>query len=147
MKKDLCEFAKNAAVISMVMVTAFVLSQFLVGCAVRKPCATVTHKHPAPKVKDWKPSKRCKTLGKAMTTHVAVLVERNCLKNGVTTVNIVVLNKEKKGTVAARHATQAITSILGFKPVLKILFYGKAKGKPFFLTAVTGIGSTTVAKR
>jgi hypothetical protein len=32
--------------------------------------------------------------------------------------------------------------------VLKVLFYGKAKGKPFFLTAVTGISSAgTVAAK
>jgi len=133
----------NAMVAAVSAVMVFVLSQ---GCAAQTHGHTVTASAKA-MAKAWKPSKRCKTLGKAMTTHVAVLVERNCLKNGVTTVNMVVLNKEKKGTVAARHATQAITSILGFKPVLKILFYGKAKGKPFFLTAVTGIGSTTVAKR
>ena len=90
--------------------------------------------------------------GQAMTTHVAVMVEKNCLKNGLTTVNMVVLNPEPKGNVkggvAAEHATQAITAILGFKPVLKIVLYGKKKGKTFFLTVVTGISSpTTVAAK
>jgi hypothetical protein len=146
--EDLLEAGRNASVVVVVMLLAAMLV-YGVGCA----GAHQGHGHAVTAAskamtKAWKPSKRCKVLGKAMTTHVAVLVERNCLKNGVTTVNMVVLNKEKKGTVAARHAGTAITSILGFRPVLKVLFYGKAKGKPFFLTAVTGISSAgTVAAK
>lgn len=120
------------------MLMAFVMSQMLVGCAAQ------THDHghavKAPKqsmAKEWKPGKRCKQIGKAKTSHVAVLVERNCLKNGLTTVNMLVLNSEKKGLVAADHAAQAVTSILGYKPTLKVLVYGKSHGKVFFLAAVT----------
>jgi hypothetical protein len=94
------------------------------------------HNHAAPAPKPWKKSKRCKTLGKAKTSHVAVLVERNCLRNGLTTVNMVVLNKEREGKVAADHAAQATIAILGFKPTLTLLFMGKLKGKVFYLTAV-----------
>jgi hypothetical protein len=131
---------------SLVLALAFLLS---VGCAANMHRDHGhTAKAPQAKAQDWKPGKRCKTVGKAMTSHMAVMVERNCLKNGVTTANIVVLNSEKKGTVAAGHAAQAITSILGFKPQLKVLFYGKAKGKVFFLTAVTGVsGGVVAAKR
>jgi len=118
------------------------------GCAANvHPDHAHTVKAPKAKAKPWKPGKRCKTIGKAMTSHMAVMVERNCLKNGVTTANIVVLNSEDKGKVAAGHAAQAITSILGFRPQLKILFYGKAKGKTFFMTAVTGTTDTTLAAR
>ena len=64
---------------------------------------------------------------------------------------MVVLNSEPKGKVkggvAADHAVQALTSILGFRPELRILLYGKTKGKVFFLTVVTGISGTTVASK
>jgi len=88
--------------------------------------------------KKWKKNPRCKVIGKAHTPNIAVLVERNCLRNGLTTVNMIVLNTSNKGKTAAEDGVKLITKILGFKPVLTILFYGKAKGLPFFLCAVTG---------
>lgn len=145
MKRDLLNGAVRLVALMLVWAVLVMVAS---GCN-----AHATHKHVStlttPMPKNWKPGKRCKTVGKAMTSHVAVLVERNCLKNGLTTVNMIVLNKEKKGNVAAEHAVQAVTSILGFKPVLKILFYGKTKGKVFFMTAVTGVMevATPVAKR
>ena len=134
---DLMEAGRDASVVGVVMLLAAMLV-YGVGCA----GAHQGHGHglTAPNkalAKAWKPGKRC---------------EKNCLKNGLTTVNMVVLNPEPKGNVkggvAAEHATQAITAILGFKPVLKIVLYGKKKGKTFFLTVVTGISSpTTVAAK
>lgn len=124
--------------LALLLVVALTLGNLLSGCAVN------SHAHKAPSFKtarpqkNFKPGRRCKQLGKAVTSHVAVLVERNCFRNGLTTVNMLVLNKANKGKVAAEHAVQAVTSILGFKPKLRILFYGKTKGRVFFMTAVTG---------
>lgn len=132
------------------LLTLFVIGTLLVlgtsGCAT----AHEQHAHKRSTVKpanNWRPGARCKQLGKAMTTHVAVLVEKNCLRNGLTTVNMVILNKEKKGTVAGEHAVQAVTSILGFKPKMKILFYGKMKGKLLVMAAVSGVTPDTIASR
>lgn len=165
--QDLTDAGRTAGAVALAMMIAAVVV-FGVGCAThvdhvtglddtgravqwQRKAFSVRGMQPR-KAKTWKPGKRCKVLGKALTTHVSVLVEHNCLKNGVTTVNMVVLNSEPKGKVkggvAADHAVQALTSILGFKPKLKILLYGKTKGKVFFLTVVTGIsGSATVANR
>ena len=146
MKRDLLD-GMTGLVTLVVIGTVLVMAA---GCARVHEHETVVRGNKAI-AKDWKPSKRCKTLGKAVTSHVAVLVERNCLRNGLTTVNMMVLNPEKKGNIkggiAAEHAVQAVTSILGFKPRLAILFYGKTKGKTFFLTAVMESDKRTVAAK
>ena len=99
-------------------------------------CTHQVHQAPlAPRLTS-KPS-RCVTIGKAATSNVVVMVERNCLKNGVTTVSILVL-KPKNKKLAAKEGAQLILRILKFRPKLAILFYGKTKGMPFFLTVVTG---------
>lgn len=115
------------------------LTGFLVMVAMMSGCA-LNHKPDIGSIaqKKWKKSPRCKVLGKASTRNVAVLVERNCLRNGLTTVNMIVLNTSNKGKDAAEDGVRLITKLLGFKPVLTILFYGKAKGLPFFMCAVTG---------
>jgi hypothetical protein len=59
----------------------------------------------------------------------------------VTTVNMLVLNPEDKGRVAAEDAVRIVTSVLKFKPVLAALFYGKTQGKVFILAAVTEVNS------
>ncbi|MCK5016336.1 MAG: hypothetical protein KAS32_04615 [Candidatus Peribacteraceae bacterium] len=89
--------------------------------------------------KKWTPNPRCKVIGKAHTPNVAVLVEKNCLKNGLTSVNIIVLSTKKDGKKAAEEGVKLVTKILGFKPKLGLLFYGKAKGLPFFMCAVMGV--------
>ena len=146
MKRDLLDGMQG-------LVTLVVIGTVLVmaaGCATVHEHETVVRGNKAI-AKEWKPSKRCKTLGKAVTSHVAVLVARDCLKKGTTTVNMLVLNPEKKGNVkggiAAEHAVQAVTSILGYKPKLQILFYGQTKGKTFFLTVVVESDKRTVAAK
>ena len=59
------------------------------------------------------------------------------MKNGVTTVSILVLKPQNK-KLAAEEGAQLILRILKFHPTLTILFYGKTKGMPFFLCVVTG---------
>lgn len=91
---------------------------------------------------------RCKTLGKSITKNASVLVERNCFRNGVTTVNIVIHNKAHKGKAAAQDSVKAVTRILGFRPKLTILFMGKLKGQLFLMAVVTGYKpNTAVALR
>ena len=87
---------------------------------------------------DWKPGARCKTLGKRMTPNVGVLVERDCLKSGVTTVGIVVFNTTRKGKTAARDSARLVVDILGFKPKLTALFVGRTGKNVFILSVVTG---------
>jgi hypothetical protein len=103
------------------------------GCSGVKDHTHFVHPKPLPTM-----SKRCKIIGQASTKNVSVLIERNCMKNGVTTVSVVVLNKKNHGKKAALESVQIIKKILGFNPVLKILFYGKAKGYPYFLMVMTG---------
>ena len=93
--------------------------------------------HPMAKTPVVKPTSRCKLIGRAKTPNVAVLVERDCLKNGLTTVNIVVLNTAKKGTIAAEDSIKLITNILGFVPHLKLMFYGRVKGYIYYMCAAT----------
>jgi len=88
--------------------------------------------------KDWTASARCKKLGTRTTPNVGVLVERNCMRPGLTTVGIVVFNNSRNGVTAARDSARLVLDILGFKPKLTILFVGKTGGKVFFLSAVTG---------
>jgi len=103
-------------------------------------CSAHGHQHAVktPTVKDWAPSKRCRTIAKVRTANVAVMVERNCFRNGVTTVGMVTLNNRGNGDVAARDAVILVKNALGFTPRLTALFYGKTHGKLFILAAVTG---------
>ncbi len=124
------------------LVTLVLIGAILIlstGCAVRH----AGHKHgiaKAPKGfgKMWKPGRRCKPLGKVVTKNVAVMVERNCLRNGVTTVGILVLNTANKGKLAASDAAQGVVSVLGFRPTLATVFVGKIKKSVFILSVVTG---------
>jgi len=123
------------------------LMVILVALVLGTGCADMMHKHrhaaqvKTPVMKDWKPGKRCHVLARVKTANVAVMIERNCLKNGVTTVNMLVLNPEDKGRVAAEDAVRIVTSVLKFKPTLAALFYGKTQGKVFILAAVTEVSS------
>ncbi len=89
--------------------------------------------------RNWEPGKRCRTLGKALTSHVAVLVQKDCWRAGVTSVGIVVLNTERGGAVADQHTKQALIAILGYHPALSILVASKHKHLPFALSLVTGV--------
>jgi len=115
----------------MFIVLLMVAVLFGMGCSAREK----SHQHTTPPVTYKKPL-RCKVVGKASTSNAAVLVERNCLRNGLTTVNVVVLNTKDEGKSAAKDSVTMIEKILGYKPVLKVLFYGKAKGLPFFMMVV-----------
>lgn len=115
------------------------LAVMFTGCAAQAPKTTVK---PA---NDFRPRARCKVLGKAKTSHVAVMVEKDCFRPGLTTVGIVVLNPEKKGTVAADHAAQAMIAILGFRPALQMIVASKHKRLPFMLAAV--VDRATVAQK
>lgn len=108
------------------------------GCA-----APHQHIHKQPTMKPWKPGPRCKIIGQERTSNIAVIIERNCMKNGVTTISMVVLNNKKNGTVAATDGARLIKKILGYKPTMAVLLYGKAKGLPFFLCIVTGGSENT----
>ncbi len=139
------------------LVTLLVIGTILVLSATG--CAVTARKHkahvaaPGFKVaRNWKPGKRCKTIGKAITSHVSVLVQRDCLRNGMTTVAMTILNGEAKdgvkGGVAGEHGVQAVTAILGYKPKLALLFYGTTKGVHVVLAAVTGAATNpTVATK
>ena len=135
------------------LVTLVVISTILV--MVSTGCAAVAHDShghavkSAPKAmaKVWKPGRRCRTLGTEHSKRVAVMVQKDCIKNGVTTVAIVVLDNSNKGKDAAKDAVFMVKRILGFDPVLKAVVVGKDKGKVFMLTVVTGASSATVANR
>lgn len=109
-------------------------------------CGAHRHQHSikAPTVKEWAPSKSCRTLAKVRTANVAVMVERNCLRKGVTTVGMITLNNEGNGSVAARDAAVLVKRVLGFTPRLAALFYGKTSGKVFILAAVVGSSESSL---
>ena len=126
------------------LITLLVIGVLLVmvggGCAAQ----AAQHNDSAHKVsafkpaRNWKPGKRCRTLGKALTSHVAVIVQKDCWRAGVTSVGIVVLNTERGGAVADAHTKQALIAILGYHPALAILVASKHKHLPFALSLVTG---------
>ena len=129
---------------ALTVILGLVLAVFMtLGCGAAQ---TQTHGHNTVKApafakgmaKDWKPSARCKKLGTRTTPNVGVLVERNCLKSGVTTVGIVVFNKSRNGKTAARDSARLVVDILGFRPKLTALFVGRTGGHMFMLSAVTG---------
>jgi hypothetical protein len=111
------------------------------GCA-----AVPAHKHvKAPAY--FKVGKRCRTIGKDYNEKVAVLVQKNCVRNGVTTVAMVIFDTRDKGKAAALSAVHMVKRILGFDPVLRALVIGKDKGVPFILSVVTDINNPTVAAK
>lgn len=99
-----------------------------------------THKHTTPKVTAVK-SHRCRTLGKAVTPNASVIIHKNCIKNGVTTVAIVVHSKHRVKE-AARDAVLVIKDMLGFAPSLHAIVMGEDKKTPFILAVV---GDSAVA--
>lgn len=115
------------------------------GCAVsRKHEATHAQFKPA---NNWRPGSRCKTVGQARTSHIAVIVQKDCFRAGLTTVGILVLNPEKKGAVAAEHAVQAVIAILGYRPAsLPVIVAGKQGEHTFMLTAVADSTGTVARK-
>jgi hypothetical protein len=115
------------------------------GCAAT---ATPGHQHTHVKTPaHFKVSKRCRTIGKDYNEKVAVLVQKNCVRNGVTTVALVIFDTKNKGKAAALSAVMMVKRILGFDPVLRTLVVGKDKGTPFILSVVTDINSTAVAAK
>lgn len=139
MKGFLNDPFNTGAIVGAATVTLVVIVAALTGCAPHAKVHTHTAKKTTVAKKTWKPGPRCRIIGKAATKNIGVIVERNCMKNGVTTVTMMVLNKAKKGAIAAKDGVTLVTRILGFKPKLAVLFYGNAKGHPFFLCAVIGI--------
>lgn len=112
-------------------------------------CAPVhTHKHTHVQTPThFKVSPRCRTIGKDYNEKVAVLIQKNCVRNGVTTVAMVIFDTRDKGKAAAVSAVMMVKRILGFDPVLRTLVVGKDKGTPFILSVVTGINEPAVALR
>jgi len=144
MKRELMNCATRVAVMMLIWAILVTVAS---GCAMVHEHDTVVRGNRA-MAKEWKPSKRCKTLGKAKTSHVAIVVQKDCFRNGVTTVGIVVLNTEKKGAVADQHTKQALFSILGYHPALALVVASRHKYLPFALAVVTGArSSAAVAKR
>lgn len=112
-------------------------------------CAQV-HKHQHTHAKapaHFKVSKRCRVIGKDHNEKVAVLIQKNCVRNGITTVAMVILDTRNKGKDAALSAVMMVKRILGFDPVLRTLVVGKDKGVPFILSVVTGVNNPAVALR
>lgn len=103
-------------------------------------CGTPHHPKPSsPKAPKFSVSKRCRTIGTAAGQYVTMAAQRNCLKNGVTTVAIMVLYpKQDKPTEIAEETVKLLITMLGFKPKLALLTMGRAKGKPFYIFIVTG---------
>jgi len=112
-------------------------------------CAKVSkHQHTHAKAPaHFQVSKRCRTIGKDYNEKVAVLVQKNCVRNGVTTVAMVVFDTRDKGKAAALSAVHMIKRILGFDPVLRTLVVGKDKGTPFILSVITGVNNPAVAAK
>jgi len=104
-------------------------------------CSAHAHKHTT-KVTAVK-SHRCRTLGQANTPNASVIIHKNCLRNGVTTVAIVVHNKHN-AKLAARDAVLVIKDMLGFAPTLHTLAVGEDKKTPFILAVV---GDSPVAAK
>ena len=147
-KNDLLDTVKG--LVSLVLITT-VLVLAASGChATAEPAHA--HKHGTmgaakASAKTWKPGRRCKVIGKAMTSHVRVRVDRDCTAKNATMVSIVVLNPERKSRIAMEHAAQAVVRILGYAPNLQAVVYSKWKGRPFLLAVVTGSSTATVALR
>jgi hypothetical protein len=112
------------------------------GCAVNAH----HHDHGMPVVTVQKPH-RCQRLGQSISRNASVLIERNCFRNGVTTVGIVVHNTRDNGKLAARDSARAIKRILGFHPRLVTLFLGKTSGQVFMLSTVVDGSEGPVAAR
>ena len=89
-------------------------------------------------------SHRCRTLGQATTPNASVIIHKNCIRNGVTTVAIVVYDKHNV-KLAARDAVLVIKDLLGFAPTLQALVVGEDKNTPFILAVVTDDTAEPVA--
>jgi len=88
------------------------------------------------KKKEWKPGPRCRLVGALRGKYMNMLIERNCLQNGATTVTVHVNNTAKDGKKAAEEFIQGMRFILGFTPALAPLVITKIKGKPIFIFIV-----------
>lgn len=121
----------------------------LVFIAMVGGCAGIeAHQHTHTKAPaHFKVGKRCRTIGKDWNEKVAVLVQKNCVRNGVTTVAMVIFDTRDKGKAAALSAVHMVKRILGFDPVLRALVITKDKGTPFILSVVTDVNNPTVAAK
>ena len=148
MKRELANGAKGLATLAIIGTLLVLASN--AGCAAHVKDAHAGHNHGAGRAQSlqaWKPGKRCKTLSKGYSKNVAVIIQKNCIQNGVTSVGMVVFNNENEGKVAAKDAVGMVTATLGFKPILKAVLVGKDKGKVFILAVVAGVNDDAVALR
>lgn len=86
----------------------------------------------------WKPNPRCRVVSKVHGNYMDMTITRNCLKNGYTTVVIVVNDVSDRGKKAAEEATRTLILTLGFRPRLAPLVITKVNGKPIFIFLVVG---------
>jgi hypothetical protein len=102
-------------------------------------CSSHTHTYTIPKVvKKYKLPDRCKTLYKTKNTYSTILIQKDCLRVGLTTIVVLVLYTKDKGKLAAKESLIHITNYLKFKPQLVLITMGNIKGMPFYLFAITG---------
>lgn len=119
---------------------------FLVAVMSLSGC--VSHHRPVVVRPRYKPPKRCRMLGARSTANVMVVVRRNCLRNGLTTVMVVVTNTKNQGKKAVKEATFLMIDMLKFKPKVSLIVLGKIPLKKrknkyaiMYLFAVTGVNS------
>lgn len=129
-------FHQEVSLPLMAVLMAIIFALMLLGSA----CSV----HTAPTIesaqkKGWKAHPRCRTLGKRTGDYATVLIQRNCLRNGVTTVSVLVTNVYQKGAAAAEETYKFILEVLKFKPKLEVLVVSKHQKMPFMVFIVTGV--------
>ena len=140
----MARFHKEITIPCLVLVLGLMAGFTLLGGC------SAAHSHKSPTVvKKVDPSlSRCKTVGKKIGKHVTVLIRKDCLRAGKSEVVVwfhtlkstmtqeQAVEEVKLGTV---EATEAMISILGFKPALALLPVPKVKGYFCYTFLVTGV--------
>lgn len=115
-----------------------VLLSFLLGASILGGCSAPPKSTLIKKPKTYTVPKRCRTIGMASSSRVRVLIQKDCLKNGVTTI-INAITDASNPKLATEDAVRLWVKILGFKPSVGLLVHTKNSKMPIFLFVVTGI--------
>lgn len=138
----MARFHKEITIPCLVLVLGLMAGFTLLG-----GCSAHSHKVASAQKVDPSLS-RCKTVGKKIGKHVTVLIRKDCLRAGKSEVVVwfhtlkstmtqeQAVEEVKLGTV---EATEAMISILGFKPALALLPVPKVKGYFCYTFLVTGV--------
>lgn len=130
-------FHQEVSLPLVAVLMAIIMALMLLGsaCAMKHDSTTIE----TAQKKEWRAHARCRTLGKRTGDYATVLIQKNCLKNGVTTVSVLVTNVYQKGAAAAEETYKFIMEVLKFKPKMEVLVVSKHQKMPFMVFIVTGV--------